>query len=145
MPIYVPDYPHLDVAQVSLMASFDSRIASNQSIYHLFQRLLQLGRSMKLASVKKRGRWAYSGAANELKLQCHDVGVFPEVKTCSRMSLYFSPEREKKPAKFFKNIILGMPSLFSDDPSLQYLLVRTEINQGKLPVSKRTLNPLVRT
>lgn len=54
-----------------------------------------------------------------------------------------SPEREKKPEKFFKNIILGMPSLFSDDPSLQYLLVRTEINQGKLPVSK--LNPLVRT
>ena len=100
---------------------------------------------MKLANVKKRGRWAYSGAANELKLQCHDVGVFPEVKTCSRMSLYSSPEREKKPEKFFKNIILGMPSLFSDDTSLQYLLVRTEINQGKLPVSKRTLNPLVRT
>ena len=96
MPIYVPDYPHLDVAQVSLMASFDSRIASNQSIYHLFQRLLQLGRSMKLANVKKRGRWAYSGAAYELKLQCHDVGVFPEVKTCSRMSLYSSPERERK-------------------------------------------------
>ena len=100
---------------------------------------------MKLANVKKRGRWAYSRAANELKLQCHDVGVFPEVKTCSRMSLYSSPEREKKPEKFFKSIILGMPSLFSDDPSLQYLLVRTEINQGKLPVSKLTLNPLVRT
>ena len=80
MPIYVPDYPHLDVAQVSLMASFDSRIASNQSIYHLFQRLLQLGRSMKLANVKKRGRWAYSGAANELNCREQETSQSPDLE-----------------------------------------------------------------
>ena len=135
-----------------MMASFDSRIPSNQSICHLFQQLLQLGRSTKLANVKKRGGWAYYGAANKLKVQCHDVGVFPEVKLARECRSTLSPEREKNTAKFFKNIILGMPLLFYDDPSLllslqkkTYLLFRTEINQEKLPVSKRTLNPPVRT